>query len=134
MSFSHLEKSLILLRDSGQWSRDVAAVVQALYDRHDRQEPNESPEPQRDMRNFVFLADFAPGYTNTAVLVSYFKLSELEYCLLHDLGGLGSSTTPVPRRAAQTMTTARSTVSAPRRAAQTLSTAPKAWILQRPAA
>jgi hypothetical protein len=36
MSFSHLEKSLILLRDRGQWSRDVAVAVQARYDRHDR--------------------------------------------------------------------------------------------------
>jgi hypothetical protein len=85
MSFSHLEKSFILLRDSRQWSRDVAVAVQARYDRHDRPDPNnepQSPEPHRDKRNFVFIADFAPGYTNTTAFVSYFKLTELEYCLL----------------------------------------------------
>jgi hypothetical protein len=85
MSFSHLEKSFILLRDSRQWSSDVAVAVQARYDRHDRPDPNnepQSPEPQRDKRNFVFIADFAPGYTNTTAFVSYFKLTELEYCLL----------------------------------------------------
>jgi hypothetical protein len=88
MSFSHLEKALILLRDRGQWSRAVAVAVQARYDRHDRPELPAAPEPPRDLRNFVFLADFAPGYTNTAAFVSYFKLTELEYCLLHDLGAM----------------------------------------------
>jgi hypothetical protein len=88
MSFSHLEKALILLRDAGQWSRAVAAVVQARYDRHDRPELPAAPEPPRDLRNFVFVADFAPGYTNTTAFVSYFKLTELEYCLLHELGAM----------------------------------------------
>jgi hypothetical protein len=88
MSFSHLEKALILLRDRGQWSRAVAVAVQARYDRHDRPDPHQAPEPPRDLRNFVFIADFAPGYTNTTAFVSYFKLTELEYCLLHDLGAM----------------------------------------------
>jgi hypothetical protein len=77
MSFSHLEKALILLRDRGQWSRAVAAAVQARYDRHDRPDiALQAPEPPRDLRNFVFLADFAPGYTNTTAFVSYFKLTD----------------------------------------------------------
>ena len=88
MSFSHLEKGLILLRDLCQWSCAVAVAVQARYDRHDRPDPNQAPEPPRDLRNFVFIADFAPGYANTTVFVSYFKLTELEYCLLHDLGDM----------------------------------------------
>ena len=32
MSFSHLEKALILLRTREQWSRAVAAAVQARYE------------------------------------------------------------------------------------------------------
>jgi hypothetical protein len=40
------------------------------------------------MRNFVFIADFRKDYNNTTAFVSFFKLTELEYCLLHNLGAM----------------------------------------------
>jgi hypothetical protein len=88
MSFSHLEKNLLIMRTKQQWSVAVRAAVQTRYDRHHRPELTAEPEPEHHMRNFVFIANFDPGYTNTTVFVSFFKLTELEYCLLHDLGDM----------------------------------------------
>jgi hypothetical protein len=92
MSFSQLEKSLILLRGRHEWSRAVAVAVQARFDRHGRPELFTEPESERHMRNFVFIADYRKDYYNTTAFVSFFKLTELEYCLLHDLEAIRSPT------------------------------------------
>ena len=93
MSFSHFEKAMIVLRPREEWSSAVAAEVQARYDAFGAAQTSERSRTsqkehgvrqQHEMRNFVFMPNV--GYTNTTAFVSYFRVSELEYCMLEDLG------------------------------------------------
>jgi hypothetical protein len=88
MSFavlSNMELALILLCDEMNWSQAVHDAVKK------RQETAELGYKMVELRNFVFIADFAPGskaYTNTTAFVDRFELTELMYLLLFDLGDI----------------------------------------------
>jgi hypothetical protein len=86
--FTKLERGLLIMRQKHEWSTAVQAAVEAR--RAARRAG--TVVPSKHLHNFVFFPDFAPGYDNVTAFVPSFDLSELEYCLLQDLGAMRQST------------------------------------------